>query len=113
LLLQSSPYGLRVNTLPTASKSRFSWFRQVLKIEQILIFIGLVVYALLASLNQKPSLVIIMVAMLTVGNLLIPFAFLCRRVYADRPFPWNWMLFFPVQIMFGFFCACGSILSCN
>jgi len=99
-----------VSTLPITFKSRHPWLHRVLQIEQVIVFVGLVVYAILASLNQKPSLLVMMVAMLTVGNLLIPFAFLCRRIYGERPFPWNWVLFFPVQIVFGFICAVGSIL---
>jgi sigma-B regulation protein RsbU (phosphoserine phosphatase) len=89
--------------------SRPLW-RLLLRIEQILIFVGLVVYALLGSLGQKPSLAIIMLATLTVGNLLVPVAFAGRRIYVARPFPWNWVLFLPVQIAFGFLCAVGSIL---
>lgn len=87
-----------------------SWLRQVFKIEQILVFIGFVVYAMLVSLNQAVSLWVMMLSILTVGNLVIPLAFLIRRAYADRPFPWNWVIFFPVQIAFGFICAVGSIL---
>ena len=75
-----------------------------------MIFIGLVVYALLASINQKASLPIIMIATLTVGNLVIPLALASRRLYVRRPFPWNWVAFFPVQIVFGLICAAGSIL---
>jgi len=93
-----------------ALKRRFPLLHQILQIEKVLIFIGLAVYAILVSLNQKPSLVIMMLALLTVGNLVIPVAFLCRRIYANQPFPWNWVLFFPVQITFGFICAVGSIL---
>jgi hypothetical protein len=40
-----------------------------------MVFVGLVVYAILASINQQASLFVIMIASLTVGNLLIPFQF--------------------------------------
>jgi len=91
-------------------KKRFPRLHRVLQVEQLLVFVGLVVYAFLASLNQRPSLTILMVAMLTVGNLVIPLAFLVRRLYASRPFPWNWVVFFPVQTGFGFVCAFVSII---
>lgn len=100
----------RVSTPVVASRKRFPWLHRVLQIEQVLVFVGLVVYAILASLNQKPSIVVMMLAILTMGNLLIPLAFLCRRIYATRPYPWNWVLFLPVQIGFGFVCAVGSIV---
>ena len=51
-----------------------------------------------------------MLATLTVGNLLTPLAFASRRLYVGRPFPWNWIAFFPIQITFGVICAVGSIL---
>ena len=98
-----------MSTLSVTVKKRFPWLRRILQIEQVLVFVGLVVYAILASLNQKPPLLIMMTAILTVGNLLIPLAIISRRIYATRPFPWNWVVFFPVQIMFGFLCAFGSI----
>jgi len=99
-----------VNTQVVASKKRFPWLHRILQIEQVLVFVGLVVYAILVSLNQKPSLLVVMIATLTVGNLLAPIAIVFRRIYATRPFPWNWALFFPVQIGFGFVCAVGSIV---
>ncbi len=101
---------LPVSTPSTATKKRFPRLHRILQIEQILVFVGLVVYAILASLNQKPSLPVLALSVLTVGNLVIPLAFMARRIYVTRPFPWNWVLFFPVQIMFGFVCAFGSIV---
>lgn len=89
---------------------RFPWLRIWLRIEQILVFVGLVVYAILASLNQKPSLLVIMLSVLIVGHLLVPVAFLARSVYVNRPFPWNWILFTPVQLGFGLLCAVGSTI---
>jgi hypothetical protein len=60
---------------------------RILQIEQALVFVGLVVYAILASLNQRPSLFVMMLAILTVGNLVIPLAFIARRIYVTLPFP--------------------------
>src|SRR6202161_2020959 len=51
-----------------------------------------------------------MLASLTVVNLLIPLQFVCRLLYVARPFPWNWVAFFPIQLMFGVICAVASIL---
>jgi hypothetical protein len=70
----------------------------------------LVVYALLVSISQRASLWVIMAATLTVGNLVVPVALGSRRLYVERPRPWNWVAFFPVQIVFGVICAVGSIL---
>ncbi len=84
--------------------------RLILRIEQVLVMVGLIVYAILVSLNQRPSLRVMMAAILIVGNLLIPVAFAARRLYAKRPFPWNWILFIPVQLTFGLLCAFASIV---
>ena len=101
--------GIGVST-PIPVKKRFPRLRRVLQIEQIVVFIALVVYAMLASLGQRPSLLIILLSTLTVGNLVIPIAFAARRIYVGRPFPWNWALFLHVQIVFGFVCAVASII---
>ena len=56
--------GRLVSTSAVVSKKRFPWLRPWLRIEQILVFIGLVVYAILASLNQKPPLLVMMLTIL-------------------------------------------------
>jgi sigma-B regulation protein RsbU (phosphoserine phosphatase) len=99
-----------VNAPSVTPKKRSLLWRQVLQVEQAIVLVGFVVYALLASIGKRPSLLIIMVATLTVGNLLTPLAFASRRLYVWRPFPWNWIAFFPIQITFGVICAVGSIL---
>jgi len=98
-----------VSTSAIPFKKRFPTLHRVLLVEQVLVFIGLALYAFLASLDQKPSFWIMMLAMFSVGNLVLPVAFLVRRIYVPRPFPWNWVLFFPVQIGFGLLCAFASI----
>ncbi|HTV82221.1 MAG TPA: hypothetical protein VME18_06190 [Acidobacteriaceae bacterium] len=78
--------------------------------ELTLVFVGLVVFAILTSINQQVSLVVIIIASLAVGNLLIPLQVACRRVCVARPFPWNWVVFFPAQLVFGVICAVAAIL---
>ena len=99
-----------MSTLSVTSKKHSVLWRRVFQIELAVVFVGLVVYAFLASINQQASLFVIMIASLTVGNLVIPLQFAGRRLYVARPFPWNWVAFFPVQLMFGVICAVGSIL---
>ncbi|HEY6336982.1 MAG TPA: PP2C family protein-serine/threonine phosphatase [Candidatus Sulfotelmatobacter sp.] len=98
-----------MSILSVTSKKRSVLWRSVLRIEQVLVAIGFVVYALLVSMNQRHSLWIIMIATLTVGNLLTPYALGSRRLYVGRPFPWNWVAFFPIQVIFGLICAVSSI----
>ncbi len=68
----------------------------------------MVVYALLTAVHQRPAFGVIIMCILVVGNLLVPLWWFGSRIYAGRPFPWNWVLFFPVQTLFGLVCAIGS-----
>jgi phosphoserine phosphatase RsbU/P len=99
-----------VSTLSVTSKKHSILWRRVFQIELSVVFVGLVVYAILASINQPASLFVIMIASLTVGNFLVPLQLACRRLYVARPFPWNWVAFFPIQLMFGVICAMAAIL---
>lgn len=99
-----------MSTLSVIPNTRSVLWRRIFLIEQVIVGIGLVAYALLVSMNQRPSLWVTMIATLVVGNLLVPVALGSRRLYVERPRPWNWVAFFPVQIVFGVICAVGSIL---
>ena len=99
-----------MSTSSISSKKRPVVWRRVFQIELIVVFVGLVVYAFLASINQRASLFVIMIASLTVGNILIPLQFACRRLYVGRPFPWNWVAFLPFQLLFALICAVIVIL---
>jgi sigma-B regulation protein RsbU (phosphoserine phosphatase) len=99
-----------VSTLFVTSRKRSLLWRRVLRIELAVVFVGLVIYAFLTSIYQRASLLVIMIAVFVVGNLLIPLHMACRRLYVARPFPWNWIVFFPVQILFGVIYAVSSIL---
>jgi len=98
-----------VSIVPTPKKRSIPW-RRIFVVEQVIVGIGFVVYALLVSMNQPASLWIILVANVTIGNLVVPFALASRALYVGRPLPWNWVVFFPVQIMLGVICAVASIL---
>jgi sigma-B regulation protein RsbU (phosphoserine phosphatase) len=100
----------RVSTVSVTSAKRSVLSRRIFQVEQVLVAIGFVVYALLVSINQPASLWVIMVATLTVGNLVVPLSFESRRLYVGRPRPWNWVVFFPIQLIFGVICAVSSIL---
>jgi phosphoserine phosphatase RsbU/P len=84
--------------------------RVLKKTEQVILFVAFVTYAVLVSLGQKPSLAVVLLGSLTVGNLLLPLAWTSRRVYEMHRFPWNWVLFFPVQVTLGIVCSLGLVL---
>jgi phosphoserine phosphatase RsbU/P len=84
--------------------------RLLLRLQELFVFIGVIVYALLTALNQRPPLGIILLCILVVANLLVPFATVGRHIYEHRPFPWNWILFLPMQLALGLASAMGSVL---
>lgn len=100
----------RVSSLSVTSEKRSVFWRRLFQIELAVVFVGLVVYAFLASINLPASLFVIMIASLTVGNFLFPLQLAGRRLYVARPFPWNWVAFLPIQLMFGVICAVAAIL---
>ena len=99
-----------MSKLAVAFKKYFPSLRVLWKSEQVILFTGFVAYAILVSVGQKASLFVVLFASLAAGNLLIPLAFACRRMYATRAFPWNWVLFLPVQIALGFVCSVVLVL---
>jgi phosphoserine phosphatase RsbU/P len=104
------PPRVPVSTLFVTSKKRSVLWRRIFRIELTVVFVGLAAYALLASINLRPSLFVVMIASLTVGNILVPLAFASRRLFVTRAFPWNWVAFFPVQIVIGVICAVSVVL---
>ncbi|HEY4841584.1 MAG TPA: hypothetical protein VIH78_06435 [Terriglobales bacterium] len=78
-----------MDTLSFTSKKRSVLWRLAFQIEQMVVSVGLVVYANLATINHPVSLFVVMIVSLTVGNLLIPLQYAGRRLYAARPFPDN------------------------
>lgn len=99
-----------MRTPPVIREKRLVLWRYILRIEQVLVAVGVAVYVLLISINQPASLWVILIATLTVGNLVVPLVFAGRRLYLTRPYPWNWIAFLLVQIILGVICAVGSIL---
>jgi len=100
----------RVSPVSVTSEKRSLLSRRIFQVEQMLVAIAFVVYALLISINQPASLWVILLATLTVGNLVVPLALESRRLFVGRPRPWNWIAFFPIQLIFGVICAVSSIL---
>lgn len=72
--------------------------REFLKQQQLLVFIGVIVYAMLAAMKAGASFALIMVIILCVGNVVGPLMGACQPLYSRRPFPWNWVVYVPVLV---------------
>ena len=77
-----------------SKKSLLPRLRRFLQLQQLLVFIGVVFYALFAALKIPVSFVTMMVLMLSVGNIMYPVNVAFAPLYGRRSFPWNWIVFF-------------------
>jgi sigma-B regulation protein RsbU (phosphoserine phosphatase) len=72
--------------------------RRFLQHQQLLVFIGVIIYALFAALKVELPFVVMMVIILSVGNIMSPVMLACVPLYNRRVFPWNWIVFVPIMI---------------
>lgn len=75
--------------------------RRLLQAQQLLVFFGVAIYALLAAFNSHASLALIMISVLSIGNIMRPIMVAGQPLYERRRFPWNWIVFVPVQLLAG------------
>ena len=76
--------------------------RQLLEVEQRVIFVGVLISALFAVTIPGAPILFMGVCILTIGNLMYFLQTLAARVYNNRPFPWNWMLYLPTLVAVSF-----------
>ncbi|HKV60809.1 MAG TPA: SpoIIE family protein phosphatase [Candidatus Acidoferrum sp.] len=79
--------------------------RRFLQQQQLLVFIGVIIYALFAALKISLSFVLLMVMILSVGNVMYPVNFAFAPLYSRRSFPWNWVIFLPLTFVAGLMSA--------
>ena len=76
--------------------------RQLLEVEQRVIFVGVLISALFAVTIPGAPILFMGVCILTIGNLMYFLQTLAARIYNNRPFPWNWMLYLPTLVAVSF-----------
>ncbi len=84
--------------------------RRVLRTQQVLVFVGVLVYALLAALHYPAPFAVMMVCILVVGNVLAPLQTAGERFYSQRPFPWNWIVYLPMLAVSAVVAVLASVL---
>jgi phosphoserine phosphatase RsbU/P len=72
--------------------------REFLKQQQLLVFIGVVIYTFLSVMKTGAPFFLIMAMILCIGNMVGPVVAGCQPLYDRRPFPWNWVLYLPVLL---------------
>jgi sigma-B regulation protein RsbU (phosphoserine phosphatase) len=91
--------GNLISATQTRNKVALKKFRRFMESQQFFVFIGVVVYALAAALKVRGSFAFIMICILCVGNTVGPVMTACARLYENRAFPWNWLLFLPIMAL--------------
>lgn len=84
-----------------SKKNLLPRLRSFLQQQQLLVFIGVILYALFAALKLPISFVVLMVMVLSVGNVMYPVNIAFAPLYSRRPFPWNWVIFLPSMFVAG------------
>jgi len=72
--------------------------RRFLQIEQGVVFVGVLISALFAVLKPGAPILFLGVCILTIGNLVYFLQILAGRLYNNRPFPWNWVMYLPTLV---------------
>ncbi len=79
--------------------------RQILQAEKTLVLVAVLIYAALAATRVHSSFAVILGVTLGFGNILSPAMTVLHRIYEGRPYPWNWILFLPIQAAISVACA--------
>ena len=83
--------------------------RYFLEVQQRIVFAGVLISALFAVLNPHAPLLFMAVCIVTIGNLMYVLQTLSGRLYGNRPFPWNWVLYLPVLAAGSFASALATV----
>ena len=83
--------------------------RQLLHVEQTLVFIGVLICALFAVVKPGAPILFMAVIILTIGNLMYLVQVGAAPLHVNRPFPLNWIIFLPILAGGSLLCAFGSI----
>jgi sigma-B regulation protein RsbU (phosphoserine phosphatase) len=83
--------------------------RRFLQHQQLIVFIGVILYAFFAALKINFSFVVMMAMVLSIGNVMYPVNIFLAPLYSRRSFPWNWVVFLPLMFVTGLM---TTLLSC-
>lgn len=94
-----------------ASRKQAVWphLRKFLQVQQRIVFVGVLICALFAAINPNTYLLFMGVCVLVIGNLMYVLQFLSSRIYLNRPFPWNWLLYLPAMTATSLIASLGAV----
>jgi len=83
--------------------------RDFLQVEQRVVFVGVLISALFAVLMPGAPLLFMGICTLTIGNLMYFLQTVAVRLYSNRPFPWNWVIYLPILTAASFAGTLGAV----
>ncbi len=89
--------------------TRLPRLRQLLEVEQRVVFVGVLISALFWVLIPGAPIAFMGVCVLTIGNLMYVLQTLAGRLYDHRPFPWNWLMYLPTLTAVSFAGALAAV----
>jgi len=93
-----------------SKETLFPRLRRFLQHQQLIVFIGVMLYAFFAALRINFPFVVMMAMVLSVGNVMYPVNIFLAPLYKRRSFPWNWVVFVPLMFLTG---LVTTLLSCT
>lgn len=93
-----------------SKETLFPRLRRFVQHQQLIVFIGVILYAFFATLKINFPFMVMMAMVLSVGNVMYPVNILFAPLYKRRSFPWNWVVFIPLMFAAGLMSA---LLGCT
>ena len=84
-----------------SKETLFPRLRRFVQHQQLIVFIGVMLYAFFAALRINFPFVVMMAMVLSVGNVMYPVNIFLAPLYKRRSFPWNWVVFVPLMFLTG------------
>jgi sigma-B regulation protein RsbU (phosphoserine phosphatase) len=81
----------------------------ILRTQELLLFIGVLFYALFSALGTPVSLPFLIVCIFAVGNVMVILQVLGKQLHARRPYPWNWVIYLIFLTLISFLAAFGAV----
>jgi phosphoserine phosphatase RsbU/P len=93
-----------------SKKTLLPRLRRFLQKQQLLVFIGVIIYAFFAALKMEAPFVVMMVIVLSVGNVLGPVMEFCILTCGKLAFPLNWAALVPILAASSLLSALASVV---
>lgn len=103
---QSSPVKIQ---LQRWRKAAWPYVREFLAVQQILVFVGVLICALFAAMKMSFSVWFLLLCIVIIGNAGYILQTAASGWYDRRRFPWNWVVYVPLAGVLSFVCVLAAV----